>query len=465
MNELTRRRALTALGTAATAGTVATAGCLGLGGSNDGETVDFSDLELGDQEASEEVDIDIWLSIGAPDLLQGIADDFVEQSETIDITVSEEGSYDEVWTQLQQARQAGNQPAIAHLNAIATLPAWTLDVITPIGEVFGEAFNFDDFVDAVGNYYIIDELLMALPLGVSTVTTSYNRTAFENAGLPSHPDDVSLETFADWNRVSEALVEDAGLPQAATWPGVSWLYETFFALNGQELLNNRNGRQAPATESYLDSEAASEIYQWTAELYRNDHYLYSDGYGSARQAFLNKEAAIELNTSAGLATVGQNARDSGFEHGVGTLPSASASDRGGPIIGGGALFIPRGISKAEAEAAAEFLLWFSEPEQQARWHMNTGYHPTSDQAEQIAEQQGFYETAPQFKRALQQFKQRPETPATAGALTFDHREIRTEVANSVERLLGGASPDSVLSSATEAVDSVLERASDADPRS
>ena len=465
MNELTRRRALTALGTAATAGTVATAGCLGLGGSNDGETVDFSDLELGDQEASEEVDIDIWLSIGAPDLLQGIADDFVEQSETIDITVSEEGSYDEVWTQLQQARQAGNQPAIAHLNAIATLPAWTLDVITPIGEVFGEAFDFDDFVDAVGNYYIIDELLMALPLGVSTVTTSYNRTAFENAGLPSHPDDVSLETFADWNRVSEALVEDAGLPQAATWPGVSWLYETFFALNGQELLNNRNGRQAPATESYLDSEAASEIYQWTAELYRNDHYLYSDGYGSARQAFLNKEAAIELNTSAGLATVGQNARDSGFEHGVGTLPSASASDRGGPIIGGGALFIPRGISKAEAEAAAEFLLWFSEPEQQARWHMNTGYHPTSDQAEQIAEQQGFYETAPQFKRALQQFKQRPETPATAGALTFDHREIRTEVANSVERLLGGASPDSVLSSATEAVDSVLERASDADPRS
>ena len=460
MTKTTRRRTLAALGATATAGTVATAGCLS---SDNGDSPAVPELtDLGNREASEEVDIDVWLSIGAADVLQEIADDFTEQSETIDVTVTEEGDYNEVWTQLQQASEAGTQPAVAHLNAISTLPAWALDVITPVEQLIGDELDFDDFVDAVGNYYIIDDELMGLPLGVSTVIAGYNRSAFEAAGLPSHPDDVSLETFGDWAEISQPLIDETGVSHAVTWPALGWFYEAFLSVSNEELLDNDNGRTAPATRSNLDGAIANDIFQQTADLYNDDFYLYSDDFLPANQAFISQEVAVQLNTSAALGVL---AAETEFEFDVTTVPAVSGADRGGSIIGGGALFVPQGLSRPETEAAAEFILWLSEPEQQARWHMETGYYPTSDQAEQIADQQGFYEQAPQFQRALQQFKQRPETPATAGALTFDHPEIRSEIENGLERIVGGTDASAALTETADAVDTVVDRARDADPRS
>jgi hypothetical protein len=83
-----RRRFIQTTGVAATVGM---AGCMGVtdSGGESQQTVDIDNL--GTLEASEEVDIDFWISIGAQDLAQGIADGFNEQSETITVSVSEEG--------------------------------------------------------------------------------------------------------------------------------------------------------------------------------------------------------------------------------------------------------------------------------------------------------------------------------------------------------------------------------------
>ena len=458
-----RRRVLKATGVAATVG-LGMAGCIGTddSGPGSGQTVDVGNL--GTLEASEEVEIDFWISIGAQELAQRIADGFNEQSETITVSVSEEGDYTEVWNQTQQSQVAGDPPGIVHLNAIHTLPAWAEDVVIPAERLIGSEIDRRNFVDAVNNYYIIEDSLLGLPFGVSSVACTYNRTAFEAAGLPAHPDDVELRTMADWKQASEALVSETDIDHGATWPKIGWFYETYHALLGQNVLNNDNGRAAPATESYLDSQASRRIYEWNKEMYDAEYYQLTQEWSDARQAFLNGQSAIELDSSAALAGLAGGAADAGFEAGVGTVPTDAESGREGKIVGGGALFVPTGVDGPKLEAAAEFMLWMAQPEQQAEWHMSTGYYPARTDAIEVAEQQGFYEQAPQFRRAFEQFTDRTESSATAGVFTYDHSEIRSEITNGLDRLYAGDPVEDVLASTKTSVDSVLDRASDADPR-
>lgn len=458
-----RRAFLKTSGVAASAGALALAGCLG-GDDGDNPTAELNTQNLGNKEAEEDVEISVWLSVSAEDILQPMADEFSNQSDTIEVTVSEEGSYGEVLNQTQQAQEADEPPEIVHLNAVATLPMWVEDRVTPVSDIFGDELDTGDFVDAVGNYYVIDDTLLGLPFAVSTVTASYNMTAFEEAGLPADPAEVPLETYGDWIDSSETLVDETNFSQAVTWPKIGWFYESFMSMQGQNFLNNNNGRDAPATESLVDEDPVREIYEWNKELYENDYYLAADGWNDARQAFANQEAAVQLDSSASLRDKVDGAAEAGFEMDVGMVPHHDDRDGEGLIIGGGSLFVPSEISGAQLEAAAEFLLYLAEPEQQAQFHMQTGYYPTSQEAEQIAEDEGFYDDYPQFQRAFQQLKDRPETPATAGAFTYDHGELREQLDNGIDRLLGGDSVDSVLDSMKEDLDEVLERASAADPR-
>ena len=459
-----RRRFIKTTGLAGAAGLGGLSGCIG-GGDGGSEPVESVDVgNLGTKEASEDVEIDFWLSIGAEDLVQGIANRFNEQSDTISVSVSVEGDYTEVWNQTQQSQTAGDPPDLVHLNAVSTLPAWAEDVIIPAEDLIGPEIDRGNFVDAVSNYYVIDDTLLGLPFGVSSVACSYNRTAFEQAGLPSHPDDVELATMDDWKQASEAIVSETDIDHGATWPKIGWFYETYLALLGQNVINNDNGRAAPATESYFDSQAARRMYEWNKEMYDSGYYQLTQEWSDARQAFLNRQSAIELDSSAALAGLAGGAADAGFEAGVGMVPADTMSDREGKIIGGGALFVPTGIDGAKLEAAAEFMLWMAQPEQQAEWHMSTGYYPARRDAIEVAENQGFYEDAPQFRRAFEQFTDRAETTATAGVFTYDHGEVRSEIINGLDRLYDGGAVGDVMSSTKSSVDSVLERASEADPR-
>ncbi|WP_225871852.1 extracellular solute-binding protein [Halosegnis rubeus] len=462
-----RRSVLKTTGLAATVGLAGMAGCSSLGGGTGGgnaaQQINFENL--GNREASENVELEFWISIGAEDLVQGIVDRFNEQSDSITVSVSNQGNYNEVWNQTQQAQTAGSPPGIVHLNAVSTLPAWAEDVVIPAEDLIGPEIDRSNFVSAVSNYYVIDDTLLGLPFGVSTVACSYNRSAFEQAGLASHPDDVELTTFDDWQTAADAVMAETEMSSGVTWPQIGWFYETFFATQGQNVVNNENGRASPATASYFDSDAARRMYEWNSSMYESNRYQLSADWSEARQAFLSGQVAVQMDSSAALAALSGGAREAGFEHGVGTVPSATTDGREGPIIGGGALFVPTGIDGAKLKAAAELMLWLSQPEQQAEWHMSTGYYPLSREAITIAEEQGFYEESPQFRRAFEQFASRPETPATAGAFTYDHGEMRTEIVNGLDRLYGGNSVEDVVSSTKSNVDDVLARASDADPRS
>lgn len=470
------------LSTAAVVSGLAVAGCLGdddddpapgddadddddAAPADDGDD-DTPDIEPGDKEASEEVEIDLWLSVGGDnlDLLQEMADDFAADSDTITVNVTEQGNYSEVYNQTIQSVRADEAPAIVHLNAVETLSAWAADAIIPVSDLIGDIIDPDEFLDAAVAYYMREGDLLGLPFAMSTVTAQYNVSAFEEAGIPSHPDDVELTTYDDWWQASEE-VEDAGaVPHGVTWPTLAWFWESYYAMNGQVVVNNDNGRAEPATEGRFDSDVGEDLYSWFYDMYDEEHYLFSDSWGDARDALLNEEAAVMIDSSSNLRAMVEGADANGFEHGVCPVPSATEDDRHGLIIGGGSLFVPRGVEGPQAEAAGEFLAWLAQPEQQARWHMETGYYPVSEEAADLAEDQGFYEDFPGFRRAFDQLVETEDIPATQGILAITHRQIRNNIDDGVDRLLGGDPVESMLASTNDDITSSLQDGLLDDPR-
>lgn len=457
-----RRRVLQTTGAAVAGGLLA--GCLG---GEDEQTFEPD----GDAEASESVELDFLLSIGgdAAELAVEFAEEFTSMSDTISIDVREEGDYYDTWTQTLQGVRADDPPALVHLNAIHALPAAVNDAVVPIDRLLGSRTDDVDLLDPALDYYVFDDDLLALPFGMSTISLMYNVDAFEAAGLSTGPEDAPTTSFDELRETSETVVSNGPTSRAITWPVHSWWTESWFAMDGENYLNNGNGRDEPATEVRLDTETAESIYGWQRDLYENDRYLNAGfhGWGDARSAFLNEEVAIHLDSSSAIASMRDGAAEAGFESRVGMVPSPSAGNRNGLIIGGGALAVPRGNDDARLEAAAEFLLWMSQPEQQARWHTGTGYYPVSEGAMSILEDDGFYDENPGFRRAFDHLLESESTTATAGAMTLGHGEVRQTVDDAVIGQLFDDDPepiDAMLSGIKSDVDEHLERQAADDPR-
>lgn len=482
----TRRQFLTTAG--ATGLGVSVAGCIGdddgddstpsgddSNGADDGDDSangdddpPGSDIDIeptGDYEVAEPVTIDFLFSIGGNkgQVVSQMADQFSQMSDTITVEPIHEGDYGDTWNATLQGIRAEEPPEVVHLNANHTLQGWAENAYIPIENLLPDRLDQADFIPAVTDYYVFQDTLLGLPFSVSTIVAHYNVDAFDAAGLPTHPDDVSMETFDEYRSISQDVMSAGATPHGATWPNHNWFYESWFANQGADFVNNDNGRSAPATESLVTSDAGERLFEWILDMEAAEEYLHASGWGDARQGYVNEQSAILIDSSSNIQEMTQGAEHAGFQSEVGSIPSYD--DWNGLIIGGGALFVPNGAhSDLELEAAAEFILWMSQPEQQAHFHSNTGYYPTSQDAIDILEDDGFYDENPQFWRAYQQLAETEPSSATQGAFIMNHGQIRDEMTDGFIRMLQGTPVDEALEIAKDGVDELLADGLERDPR-
>ncbi len=157
----------------------------------------------------------------------------------------------------------------------------------------------------------------------------------------------------------------------------------------------------------------------------------------------------------------QGAADNGFELDTAYLP-APGGDRTGIPIGGASLWVPQGLSDAQQQAAAELLLFMTQPEQQAQWHTGTGYFPVREESITQLEDDGFYEENPAFRTAIDQLNETESSPATSGALMGPFPEVRTIIEEGYVSMIqdGGPSVSDGLSQVKSDVDSALQSYND-----
>lgn len=426
MRTSTRRNYLRGAGAATI---VALAGCSGNDntGDNGNGGNDGNGTTVGDSGPSRDVSFEFWHIHGDElgETLDEFAQDFSDQHDGVTVNAINKNGYRQNLNQSLQASRAGDPPGVAQIFEIGTRLALDSGAFTPVRDILPEdQVDFDDFLPSVLNYYRIDGKLNSMPFNSSNTIMVYNKTAFEEAGLDPEDPPRSLSGVRD---ASEAIVDQTDIPQGITWPNHQWMQiEQQFAKQDQVLVNKENGRAGRPDETYYNSEAGRRVYEWWKGMADDDLYLNPgiEAWGEARQAFLTQNVAMLWDSTSNLAPMKSGAEEQGFEVGAAYLPAPDAANTG-VVIGGGSLWVPDALPDETKEVVGEFIAYMVQPEQQARWHRNSGYFPVTESAISQLESDNWFEDNPDFKTAFDQLQDTQDTPATRGAVMGVFPEVRT----------------------------------------
>mgnify|MGYP000905303113 CR=1 FL=1 len=384
------------------------------------------------------INVTFWHSMGGEvgKAVDHLVEEFNKSRSDIRVEAIYQGTYDESLSKMKTALGSGAGPTIVQVYEIGSRFMIDSHAVTPM-QKFIDADNFDlsQLEENILGYYTIDGQLYSMPFNTSNPILYYNKTLFREAGLdPDNPP----RTFSEVKKAAEALTKNG--VYGASFAIYGWFMEQLFAVQGQEYVDNGNGREELATRSRLAGEAGVTVMNWWKDMI-DSNVMLNLGRSTAdtKTAFYSGQVAMILDSTAALRGIVDTVGDS-FEVGTGFLPRPDGAEDGGVIVGGASLYILNDRPEEEQRAAWEFIKFVVSPEQQAYWHVNSGYFPVTKAAydQQLVKEN--MENFPQFKTAVDQLHQSKLNNATKGALMGIFPEARQIVEQTMEEIVNGAKP-------------------------
>lgn len=335
------------------------------------------------------------------------------------------GGYGEGFNTTMSAAREGDAPDIAQFQDIRLKNAIDSGLFEPIQNSIDlvDDYNSGDYFDYALDYCSsADGELLSFPSVCAAPILYYNEDALEEVGAEAPPKDP---TFADVQEAAQALVDGGHSDRGIVWNLGSWYIEQWFSQQNQVLVNNANGRGGTPTESRLTSDAGMNIFEWWSEMNQKNLWLnVGRDFGQGIQSFISEDVGMSITSTSALGAL---EADADFNIGTSYFPVPEGVSRTGVSYGGATFLTRNGISETDdlAQAAAKFVMFFNNPEQQAFWHKNTGYQPNNVDAVSLLEDESFFEENPNFVTAFEQFQNTETTDATAGALIGPFPEFRT----------------------------------------
>ena len=386
-------------------------------------------------------------------VLESLVDEFNASHDGVRVDTASKGSYRGTFDATLAAARSGTPPTIAQLYEVGTQRALDSGAFTPVESVLPDRASAGELVPEIANYYRHDGALWSMPFNASNPVLYYNADAFERAGLD--PDDPPA-TFDQVTSAAATLKTSGAVDYGATWANYSWFVEQWFAAAGECLFDADNGRSGTARTSNLDGPVGTRVFEWWRDLERND-LLFDPGVEARRdahEAFLDGRAAMLVDSSSSAASIVRGAADRGFTAEVGRFP-APGSSREGVVVGGASLWVADGVESRKRAAAGEFIAWLTRPEQQRRWHRQTGYFPVHHRTRGLLRDDGWFDEHPGFAVAFDQLVETDDTPATRGARVGPFTTVRTIVSEGLSELFDGRDLDAVLATMDEQVSARL----------
>lgn len=422
------------------------------GESNEEETTEVKDGQT---------KVVMWHSMGGVngETLDTLVSDFNDEQDDIVVEAIYQGNYAESFTKLKTSLKSDNIPTIMQSNFIRSGPMIDTNKVIPIQEMIDQdEYDTSSLDGNILSAYDMGGTLYSMPFNASTLLLYYNKDMFEENGLDP---EKSPQTYEEIKAVSEKISD--GTKYGASFAINSYFIEQLITVQGAELVNNGNGREGLADQSFIDSEEAITTYTWWKDLVDQEYMLnLGSATGDTHQAFLSGKAGMTLGSTAALAKMIEGSEGK-FEVGTGFIPyPADKEGAGGVSVGGGSLYLMDKSSEEEAAAGWEFIKFLMEPEQQAYWHVNTGYFPVNNLAYEEQIVKDTLAEFPQFETAISQLRTALENNAGSnagkGPVIGIYPDARTETQKALEEVINDQkSPEQALEDAAESITKALIR--------
>ncbi|WP_425146278.1 ABC transporter substrate-binding protein [Deinococcus sp.] len=400
--------------------------------------------------------VEFWHTFGdakRSDWIAARADDYNKAHPGVKVTAIFKGDSNQTLQSTILAARQNTAPALVQVDGVASQLALDSGAFQPVSGI--KNVDFGDYLKPVVSYYTVEGKVNSIPFNSSSPVLYFNKDLMSKVGLnPKNPPTTFagiLKTCAQFDAAK------TGIKCMALTP-YSWLFEQWLSEQNTALLNNGNGRQGRPTDNNIDSAAGRKVYQFYKDL-QDKGYLTNTGkladtvgtngiFGSGR-------ALMTINSTAGLGNLLDAAKTSGFALGVGVLPIPDGVKRNGVTIGGASLWVSKGVSKPEAEAALDFALFMTNTANMASWHKLTGYYPVRTSSVDLLRKQGWFSSSPLQIVAFNQLLNTVPNVANLGPLSGATIQTRTIIEQGIQKVLSGQSVESALSSASEQVNAAL----------
>lgn len=397
-------------------------------------------------------EIEFWHAMtgSGQESLDDIVASFNESQDEFVVRAEFQGSYEESLTKLRSVGGTPDAPAITQVFEVGTKYMIDSGFVEPMN-TFIEKYDYDlsQLEENILNYYKVDGELYSMPFNSSTPVMVYNKDAFKAAGLDP---EKAPETF-------EEVIDAAAKLKTDEMAGFSlltygWFFEQLVATQGGLYVNEENGRSGDATEALFNGEEGLKVFNFLDTMNKAGTFgNFGTNWDDIRAAFSTEKVAMYLDSSAGVADMIAN---SPFEVGVAYIPYADDVERNGVVIGGASLWMSKGISEKEQEAAWEFMKYLTTPEIQAKWHLETGYFAINPAAYEEESVQKAWEETPQIKVTVDQLQDTVPGLATQGALISVFPESRQQIVTALEELYQGKDPQEALDEAAKGTNRAME---------
>ncbi len=395
---------------------------------------------------SDKVKVTFWHGLSGPlgDVLNEMIRDFNSTHKDIEVIANPISSYTALSQKLMASIQAKKQPDISQVFESWTSKYIEANVLVSLDSLIA---NDPDFTqeDRLDIYPVFLESntfngkIWSFPFNKSVRAYFYNKDAFYRAGLDPNYFPKTWEEFRKYCKI---------LTTPPNKNGSSERYGTNFAINEWQFINllyqaggvllDDKGKPA------LNSPQGVEALTFITDLINKEKTVYVVNGYEGQNDFLAGKVAMYEGSSVSITHMKQEPIN--FAMGYAPLPIYKTNKSA--VSGANIVIFKSGNPKKE-KAAWEFIKWFTDTAQTAKFAARTCYMPVRRSAMNSETMRTFLKTYPQFQTIFDQLENavyEPQIPAWF--------EARMELKGSLEKAISGKEDNQ------KALDEVADKFSD-----
>lgn len=406
--------------------------------------------------ATSPVEVTFWHSMTSENeiTLKKLVDAYNSSQTKVKVVPSFQGTYDDTSNKYLTALRGGDLPELAMMeDTRIQLMIDSKSVVKAQDCVDAADYDLTDHLPVVLDEFRVGGDLWPMPFNVSTQVLFYDANDLAKAGVQAP---VSLE---DLRSVAQAVQKSGAAKSGIAVDVTPFALEQWFAKAGEPIVDNDNGRSGRATKALLDTPTGKRLFAYLGSLVKDGlaaNVGRNPTYADQLFAIGKGDAAMAIQTPAALGTI-YTVQAAGQFSDVKVAVAPIPGDAKGPSLpGGGSIWIVgKGKSDEQQAAAWDFAAWLNEPEQQAAWHVGTGYVPVRKSAISDPAVKALWAAKPPFRVAYDALLA-PTDVDVAGPVIGPYKEFRAAIVGAIERMfVQGQDPAAALKQAQQEADAAI----------
>lgn len=359
---------------------------------------------------SDKVQIRFWHGLSGPlgDVLNEMIVEFNKTHDDIEVIVNPISSYNALQQKLSASLQVGKQPDLAQVFESWAAKYQQDEVLVSIDSLLANDPDFTE--DELADFYPVflqsityQGKKWSFPFNKSVRAYFYNKDAFYRAGLDPDKFPATWQEFQEYCRkLTTPKTKDHNETYGANFTVNEWQFVNLIHQAGGTIMDANN-------KVVLNSPAGLEALNYILNLVNVEKTAKASKEMDGQNAFLAGTVAMFEGSSVSITYM----RQQPINFNIGYAPLPTYKTNKSAISGANIVIFKSGDSKKE-KAAWEFIKWFTDTEQTAKWSARTCYMPLRKSAMKTPAIIEFLNKYPQYRAIYAQLDNavfEPQHPA------------------------------------------------------